>query len=142
MPHAFRPVLLALTLVALAPLADATYTDVFTRSYAFAGVYVNAQTDDGFAVSDPGGALPVACYDRSFTNGPLGSITIRIVDAHGDVVFVDEIAGAGLVGPDLPPVGLGGFAPGAWRAIVTTTGDIIGTTVRVHVAVASSASLC
>ena len=132
--------LLGLSILAV-PVSDATYTTVFTKTYNFNGVFTGQTTTDTFSMPDPGGALPAACYYRGLSGGPAGSILVRVYDAHGDLVFVDAIAGAGFFGLG-QPLGLGGFTPGTWRVIVVAHGYIPATSISVRIAAASNPALC
>ena len=148
--RALRATMLLLTLLALAPLANASATTVFSKTYHYNAIYTDATSDDAFTMIDPGGSAPVVCYYRFVQHqqvavtvvGATGTITIRVVDGNGNLVFVDDPIGATEVGVNPPPVGLGGVTPGTWHVLIDVNGKMTATTLEIHVIAASSIDQC
>ncbi|MHB8604187.1 MAG: hypothetical protein ACYDCK_02935 [Thermoplasmatota archaeon] len=134
---------LGLVLFSLAtPQAAATKTLAYgPHTYPFNGIYRASEQTAAFAMPDPGGGAPVACYYSSLSGGPAGAIIIRVYDQANDLVFLDAVVGVGLTGVH-QPVGFAGIIPGTWRITVDADGYIPSTSVTVKIYAASSISLC
>src|SRR5262249_15976067 len=126
--RARHALLVLLVCFAATPRADAMCspcTVVLSHPIFLTGTQPDAQQHIAFDMIDPGGATPGACYysQKAAAPGNVGSVTIRVVDAAGDVVFVDNPIGADVAGINAPPAGLVGFAPGHWHVLVDATGS-------------------